>query len=330
MDVETPARPKSISNARAVPAPIRELLPSDVLRYIEQVFSETSRKEKVRVMGEVSSSIRGPAFNWCYFDVEAEGESIQVCVPELEAKDLSIGTHVCVEGELTVKAGFSSLHATISGHIIKQSRFAKQEPVTVVRDFGTLSLSEFIAKYEHGLVILGTGLAIGDLDMQLRGSDCYPGPFRREPIRITSSQDVLNAFRKASEYANGVMLVRGGDEEDSFEFWNDLEFIQEILKTRMHIYPGLGLADNASELDRYADEVFASPSAAGKELAKAWKTLQSAKKKIIPAEPSSAAQKSSPEVPRIQEKPKEISNATIWMMAFALGALVAIVMLYGR
>lgn len=289
MDVDRPLTQNRLSVPKLVKSTSRTYQPADVLKEVEQLFLKNFGDDKHWFVGTVSSDVRGPFSGRCYFDIESEGLVVHASVPDAESMDLPVGTKVHLHGKITPRLKKDSIDATIVGNIL--SKVAPKPPKAIVlrRQIPVLSISDLLTTSKSHLVVLGTTRAINDLDTQLRNQGCYPGPFTRDMVRITSGRDVLEAVKRYALSCQGVLLVRGGGDEEGFRFWNDPEFIEEFLNIKVHFYLALGHADNQTDLDQFADQCFATPTEAGFVLAQALKVQRQVVDKTYPSRPSSKA-----------------------------------------
>jgi hypothetical protein len=128
--------------------------------------------------------------------------------------------------------------------------------------------------------------------------------------------------------------VRRGGEGHEFKFWSDPVFIEDLLEAGLHIYLGLGHADDQTALDSLADETFPTASAAGVALARALRAPRRAPENMEPPAPEPVMKENALSRPAVNDtalpKPaaKEelyLSNTMIWIIALMLGAIVLIV-----
>jgi hypothetical protein len=276
------------------------------------------------------------------FALEDEGTQLTVRLPRMEAEGLAPGQRVIMEGRLLLTATNSSLAPVLKGHIVSGGQLRRES--LQLRNVTRLCLADFFQLPESGLVILGSERALRDVDDELKKDDCYPGPVRREIVRMTERAEVLAAAHRYAGVAQAILFVRRGGEDREFKFWSDPVFIEDLLEAGLHIYLGLGHADDRTALDSLADETFPTASAAGVALAQALRAPRGAPENIEPPAARPVMNESALPRPEVKETPlpapavketalpkpaeKEelyLSNTMIWAIALALGALVLIV-----
>lgn len=305
--------------------PVPKLTPFEAMKHLEKSHNAGRRSGKIKVTGTVASHVRSRTHDQVIFDIEADGIPLRVWVPEQGSTGIVPGIRVVVEGRLLIEASNSTLCAVLEGHIVQQSQARRESAFQ--RKLPGLLLADFLA-HKFDLVILGSERAIHDIDEQLKNKNCYPGPFRREIVRMTSRADVLAAVCRYSGVSQGVLFVRRGGEDSEFEFWSDPGFIEDLFESKQRIYIGLGRAEHRTALDSVADELFPTPMAAGQALAQALLAPRPIEKKIEaqppPTEVLSGSQNAAPSV----KEEFYLSNAFIWTLALVLGAIVLIIGLW--
>ncbi len=320
MDFEIPF----LSKVRGLPVP--ELSPLEAMKHLERTHNAGRRNGKIKVAGTVRSPILSRTQDHLLFEIEADGIPLKVWVPERDAGSIVPGARIVAQGRLLIEAMDSSLGAVLKGQLVQM---AEALPLSALqRKLPQLSLADFLAQ-KLELAILGSERAIHDLDEQLKLRNCYPGPARREIVRMTSSLDVLAAVRRYRDLSQGILFVRRGGEASEFAFWSDPGFISQLLDSKLHIYIGLGQAEQRTALDSLVDELFPTPMAAGAALAQALLDPPRSARISYP-EPTPIEVPPAPKIDEpAPEKPESYpSNAFIWTLAFGLGALVIILGLW--
>lgn len=314
MDFELPL----LSRIRATHVP--ELAARDALHHMATAANRGRRPRKVKVTGRIKGPLRSETPDETTFTLEDEGTTLTVKVPRLEAAGLTSGQRVVLEGRLLLTATHASLQAVFKGHIIPGGQLRRD--AAQGRTAPRLRLADFLQAHESGLVILGSERAILDVDDELKKQGTYPGPFRREIVRMTESADVLAAAQRYVGVAQALLLVRRGGEGHEFKFWSDPAFMDDLLALGLPIYLGLGHADDRTALDPLVDEVFPTASAAGAALAQALRAPRVTT--VVNEQPSVTPEKI--ETPKAAVKEElYLSNTFIWAVALLLGAIVLIV-----
>jgi hypothetical protein len=336
MDFELPF----LSRIRANQVP--ELSAREALQHMARASHRGRWPRKVKVAGRIKGPLRSETPDETTFALEDEGTQLTVRLPRTEAEGLAPGQRVIMEGRLLLTAMNSSLAPVLKGHIVSGGQLRRE--ILQLRNLSRLSLADFFQFPASGLVILGSERALRDVDDELKKEDCYPGPVRREIVRMTERAEVLAAAHRYAGVAQAILFVRRGGEGHEFKFWSDPVFIEDLLEAGLHIYLGLGHADDQTALDSLADETFPTASAAGVALARALRAPRRAPESMEPSEPAPVMKDSALSRPVVKDtalpkpelkdaalpKPevKEelyLSNTMIWIIALTLGAIVLIV-----
>lgn len=308
-------------------SPLPEMSPWEAMKHLERTHNAARRSGRIKVVGTVTSPVPIRMQDRVLFEIEADGIPLKVWVPEGDASSLAPGARVVVKGRLLIEATNSSLGAVLKGHLVQTAEALHLSALQ--RKLPKLKLADFLAQ-KLELVILGSERAIHDLDEQLKVRDCYPGPVRREIVRMSSSLDVLAAVRRYSSLSQGILFVRRGGEASEFSFWSDPGFISKLLESRLHIYIGLGHAEQQTALDTLVDELFPTPMDAGVALAQALLDPPRLEDRASDPEPVPPEDRPLPKVDEPAPAKPEFypSNVFIWTLAFGLGALVIILGLW--
>jgi hypothetical protein len=306
--------------SRILAAQVPELKARDALHSMAKASNRGRRPRKVKVTGRIKGPLRSETPDETTFALEDEGATLNVKVPSLDGAALAAGQRVVVEGRLLLTATHASLQAVLKGHIVPASPLRRQ--AVHEKKSPRLRLADFLQVHESGLVILGSERAIHDVDDELKKQACYPGPFRREIVRMTESGDVLAAAYRYADVAQALLFVRRGGEGHEFRFWSDPLFMEDLLATDLSIYLGLGHADDRTALDSLVDETFPSASAAGAALAQA---LLAPRVTPPVSEPTPVIPDAIETSPAPVKEELYLSNTMIWAVALLLGAIVLIV-----
>lgn len=314
MDFELPF----LSRIRATQVP--ELSAGEVLHHVARASHRGRWPRKVKVTGRIKGPLRSETPDETTFALEDEGTQLTVKLPTAEAEGLAPGQRVVMEGRLLLTATNSSLAAVLKGHIVSGGQLRRE--AAQLRKLPRLRLGDFFQLPESGLVILGSERAIHDVDDELKKEGSYPGPFRREIVRMTERAEVLAAAHRYAGVAQAILFVRRGGEDHEFRFWSDPVFIEDLLEAGLHIYLGLGHAGDRTALDPLADETFPTASAAGTALARA---LRAPRVTPVRIEEPVAPPAAPPVVAPTAKEEFHLSNTMIWVIALILGAIVLIV-----
>jgi hypothetical protein len=261
MDFELPF----LARMRASQTP--ELTASEALQHMARASHRGRWPRKVKVTGRIKGPLRSETPDEATFILEDGGTPLTVKLPRMEADGLAPGQRVVLEGRLFLTARASSLEAVLKGHLVSGEQLRRD--TAHLRQLPRLPLTEFFQRPESCLVILGSERALRDVDDEMTQEGCYPGPVRREIVRMTERAEVLAAAYRYRGVAQAVLFVRRGGEGHEFKFWSDPVFIQDLLEAGLHVYLGLGHAEDRTALDALADETFPTASAAGMALARA-------------------------------------------------------------
>ncbi len=137
-------------------------------------------------------------------------------------------------------------------------------------------LERFISQGRiKSLILIGTGTGVrdatslsGDLEKSLKTR-----------VTTTGLDTLLSMIAEEAEKCDGLCLVRGGSDPDSFATWNDSRLIEALVTCGKPFYTALGHASDFTLTDKYADQSFISPAALGSACLKAWEVRASTEKK---------------------------------------------------
>lgn len=314
MDFELPF----LSRMRATHVP--ELSARDALHHMATASNRGRRPRKVKVTGRIKGPLRSETPDETTFTLDDEGTTLTVKVPRLEAAGLAAGQKVFLEGRILLTATHASLQAVFKGHVVPGGQLRRES--AHARQAARLRLTDFLQVHESGLVILGSERAIHDVDDELKKQGCYPGPFRREIVRMTESADVLAAAHRYAGVAQGLLFVRRGGEGHEFRFWSDPAFMEDLLALGLPLYLGLGHPDDRTALDPLVDEAFPTASAAGAALVQGLRAPRATA--VVNEQPSLTPETIEPPAAVVKDE-LYLSNTFIWAVALILGAIVLIV-----
>lgn len=125
------------------------------------------------------------------------------------------------------------------------------------------------------LILIGTKTGVRDTTA-LSGD---LGKSLETRVTTTGLDTLLPMIAEEAAKFDGLCLVRGGSDPDSFATWNDSRLIQALVTCGKPFYAALGHASDFTLTDKYADQSFISPAALGSACLKAWEARANAEKK---------------------------------------------------
>jgi exodeoxyribonuclease VII large subunit len=234
----------------------------DVAALLAQVTLEAP-KGTVTVRGIVETlrpSYR-PGMLWGILQGFEEQSTMSFQCPAADA--LRLKEHVILRGTLTAKK--STKHRRFDFELFgdRIGEWAPSEQVaiplvTAERRKPKLSLERFLSKdTAKRLVLIGTKTAIQDAETTLDGDSRQI----LDGIVCTTGLDSLQTvIAEAAQKYDGLCLMRGGGDLESFATWNDSRLISALIDCGRPFYTALGHAHDLTLADKYADESFATAS----------------------------------------------------------------------
>ncbi len=141
--------------------------------------------------------------------------------------------------------------------------------VALTRSQRKLLLERFIAEgTEKKLVLIGTDIGVKDV---LATLSLNAGQMPETIVTKPGLANLQAAIVAAAKTCDGVCLVRGGGDPDTFRTLNDRRLIDILLRSGKHFYTALGHAADLTWADIYADEVFVAPSDLSGAITNAWR-----------------------------------------------------------
>ncbi len=181
--------------------------------------------------------------------------------------------HVVLRGTLVVKR--STQHRGYDLELLgrRLGEWTPAQPASILpagaRTTVKRSLQRFIGdEPKAGLILIGTETAIRDAEKTLSSGVKQMPDSMVCSTALTSLQAVI--AENAPKY-DGLCLLRGGGDPDSFATWNDPRLVTALLHCGKPFYAALGHSSDLTLVDKYADESFATPSDFGASYAEAWK-----------------------------------------------------------
>lgn len=230
------------------------------------IFKKSSGVFKVK--GVVSKVKRYKSAIYFYlFDGD---HTLSVKVPAED--DVYDGERVIVEGLLLLKPSrfMTGLEAIVDGHIVGnwEARERRVDARIALDKECFVRIEDYVVENGvSGFLLLGSETGIRDVLSSL-GSG-FRNSVASQSVRV-SARDSLVADLTAAITPNtrAFAIVRGGD-DNTLSIWNDAALISHLLSFNLPFYLALGHSHMNTLADRFADEVFHTPSALGASLGSA-------------------------------------------------------------
>jgi len=237
------------------------------LQAIGQVDIRRHFPHRIRVRGKVTD-VRVFQETVAYVDLESAGECITVKCAFDQCPE--VGEYLLCEGNIILQPsrfGKAGLEILISGGPI-----GTWEPKIFARDKMPIEknrrilLSQYVERNKgdfSSLLILGSATALRDVESAYYSHNThYTLLMEQIPVanNIKLVREVGHAIRK--HRADAFAIVRGG-KDASLEIWNDPDLIASLMAHEMPFYLALGHSEQVTLADKYADEVFHTPTTFG-------------------------------------------------------------------
>jgi len=236
--------------------------------------------ETITVKGTVDS-VRNWQGKLTYITLEGSGLHMTLKCPFGMRPDL--GTHIVFQGLVTLKPhrfNMSGLDVQVVGEPVG---FWAPKPfekgLETIEKGARLLLSNFLATAPlEKLLILGTNTALRDVEACFStGSD--QTNLTTETIRVHERDALLEDINRALEKhtPTAIAIVRGGDDA-TMNIWDDSKLVHQIVNFNLPFYLALGHSHRVTLADKYADEVFHTPSNFGAMLSQQYMIIVKQKK----------------------------------------------------
>ncbi len=240
-----------------------------LMEHVKGQIEATEFRQLIKVKGKIIGDLRpfpkdGPTQR-IYGELgEPDGQMSMSFVCSAESAPSPADQFVVLQGALKLSSSKlrSGFELQLVGDMI--GRWTPAEKATIHLQSlpprgAKVPLNRFISSGpEKHLVLIGTERGIQDASTTFARR--LEAPLETRVIRASDCDTLLREVRSVVQRFDGFCLMRGGGDPPSFVLWSDPQLIRGLLELKKPFYAAIGHSTDVTLLDKYADDIFATPS----------------------------------------------------------------------
>ncbi|MFV2059159.1 MAG: hypothetical protein ACC653_00665 [Gammaproteobacteria bacterium] len=182
------------------------------------------------------------------------------------------GQHIEILGVLHTHANYKrdGIKISIEGEMVNEYKveYISSPALTHDTDRIKCSLKNFLTQYNFNqLCILSTRQGFADFIAKTNQTVHYTDVVL-SVCNFDTTENILKGINEAgkNEKIKGIAIIHDGVNCWDNRKWDDVEVVEELLNTKLHIYTALCETDNLLLADKHADEAFITPNSFAKHL----------------------------------------------------------------